>query len=499
MDKRSKIALNEQVVEQIEEAYKGLEVSEPQIDINSDLKSYVDSLEFEEEHERETKVDGWIKKTVGAILTKWAAIYAPNSQLLKQANDEISKLSTLKSKEQNNIDSLGTKIADKREEKRIKRDIINSHKLRVIDNQKIDLSEEKKKAMIALFFSFVIAIGTYMYFMHTQINIKWSTMAKTEKVSQVKEMLLGGALNQYSAFEAKIRIDDTTDETIPLDAITLKDLGGITVENIHLAPKPTIMQAVLYDPSLLSLAFISFILIMFGKITAILYEKLTYPRWMYISLWILLAVTMLSAIMSVSYLEGKQIVKSSLVDQSQSIELKIKNIRDSQIAGFGGDLDTDTSKDKTPEIINKLEREGKELRDRLSEVTNDIGSFKTIMMILFFLSEIFVGSLGWISYAEYIEKRMRVSIDGGGELTHLENELDEIENDIRELEQNVEESEGKISKATDLESRLKSIQKNLFSTAKMNELRQEHLDQALAQGELVLQNAIHSWKKAEKV
>ena len=496
MAQMNNIAINTQVVEQIETAYKGLEVSEPSIDIKKDLEGYVNSLEYEEVHERENKVKNWIEARVSAILTIWAGSYAPSSQLLQKTNTEIDSLEKLKADEQRNIYNIQDEISKRKLEVHRKEDDINEHKVRLNTNRTIDIKEEWKRAKMLLFFSFFIAIGTYVYFINSQINIKWSTISKSEKVAQVKEMLIGGALNQYSAFDSVIRVDDTTDRIIQLEDLKLSDLSGITVDNIYLAPKPTILQAVFYDGTIISLAFISFILILFGKVTAILYEKIGYPRWMFIIIWILFAFLLSSAIFSVSYLDEQQIYKTTIIDDIQRQEGKISKIKEENTAGFGGNggYDKPDSTVVNPKIV-KLEEEIRKKRIELKEIIKNIGSFKFITMILFFLSEVIVGSLGWMSYSEYIEKRTRVGANGEDVLTQLKDELKELENKIIQLTKDAQSSQQKIADATGLESRLVSIKSKLFSTDKIHNIEKQHLDKAIADGLLLLQQAKHKWQK----
>lgn len=496
MDQMNKIAINTEVVEQIERAYKELKFTEPKVDIDKELNTYVNSLEYEEEHERENKVIRWVTDRVSGILSTWAASYAPSSQLLQKTNTEIDSLAELKKDEQRNIYNTQAQIATKNEEKQRKEEAIDTHKVRINETKTIDLNEEKKKAIGLLLFSFFIAIGTFVYFMNAQINIKWSTISKSEKVAQVKEMLLGGALNQYSAFERHIRVDDNSDETVPLEQLKLSDLSGITIEHIDMGPTPTVMQALKYDMSLFTLAFISFILILFGKVTAILYEKIGYPRWMYSLLWIMFGLILVAAIFSVSALDEKQIYKNSLIGDMQKLEIQLKNEKDSQVAGFGGGYESDTAKSKSAEEI-RIEKEIEGVREELKVLIASIGAFKFWTMILFLFSEVIVGSLGWISYAEYIEKRVRVKNSGGDVLEQLQDEFKAIHEKIVLLTNQVKQSQERISQATGLESRLVAVKSNLFSTAKIHNIEKQHLDSALAQGRLALQTAVHRWKASE--
>jgi len=496
--KKSNIAINKEVVNQIETAYKDLAFKEPEIDIQKDLQKYVNSLEYVKEHEREGKVTSWIKGRVNKILLVWKGKYAFSSELLKQTDQEIDALDTLKREEKLNIGNNKTKIEEierliKSQEKKI-----NQH--RIDDTTEIDLDYEKMKSMVLLVFSFLIAIGTYIYFMQSTIDLKWSVISKSEKVAQVKEMLLdksSPAINQYSAFDNYIALDDD-DNIIPIDKLKLEDLAGITVENIDFAPTPTLSQSLSYDISILFLALISFTLILLGKLTAILYEKIKYPRWMFIITWILAFIVLIGAIYTTASLAGEKIKKTVIIDDLQALNIELEKIKLEDMSGFNSGFDNETEDEvKKPRII-KLEKLIDEKNIELKNSIEYISDFKVIIILLFLFAEVIFGSLGWMVYAEYIEKKIRVNSGGQDNLTQLENELKILNDKVLILDSSIKEFEMKIQEATGLENKLVSIKSKLFTTSDIAKIENEYLQSEIVEGRRILQQAEYDWWKKKE-
>jgi len=499
--KKSNIAINKEVVNQIETAYKGLAFKEPEIDIKKDLKEHVDSLESVKEHEREGKVTSWIKGRVNKILIVWKGKYAFSSELLEETDEEIDVLNELKRTEQVNINNTETEIGVVKNLKTRKIKKINDQKREITDTTKIDLNYEKMKSMVLLVFSFSIAIGTYIYFMQSSIDVKWSVISKSEKVAQVKEMILDKnhpAINQYSAFDNYIALDDD-DNIIPIDRLKLEDLSGITVENIDFAPTPTLSQFLSHDISILFLSLISFTLILLGKLTAILYEKIKYPIWMFIIAWILASVVLIGAIYTTASLAGEKIRKTVIVDDIQALNIKIEAMKLENMSSFGGGFEDDPAGQvKNPRII-KLEKSIDEKNIELKDSIKYISSFKVITMLLFLFAEVIFGSLGWMVYSEYIAKRNRVNSGGQDKLMQLENELRELETKELILKTNVNESEMKIKEATGLKNKLVAIKSRLYSTADIERIENNYLHAEIVEGKRILQKAEHTWwEKKEK-
>ncbi len=490
--KMNNIALNSNVVEQLENTYNEFEFSEPNIDIKEEMSDYVESLEVEDDHDRESKLKSWVESKLSHFLRIWEGKYASGSELLKTANTEIDSLNKLKIDEQSNINNIQNKIADKESEKDTKQTNIDIAKQDMIGSTKIDLKSEKRTVKILIIISILLSVGTYLYFMQAQTEVKWSTISKSEKVAQVKDMILNGASNQYSAFYEYIATDDD-DTIVPLDDIKMSDLGGINTQNIQIAPKPTLGQSI--SIATLAFAFISFLFIMLGKVTALAYKKLGYPRWMFMLTWIAAALVMFGGTYIMSSLGEKQIIKVNLTDSIQDLNEKVTKIKLSNESAFGGGYEEDnTQKAKDPEII-KLEEEIAEKQKSLDAVILSIGNFKFWMMALFFIAEIIFGSIAWMSYEEYIQKKLLVAHSGQDVVDQLETELSKIKTDIETLEQGAAEKQKRIAEATNLESRLISLKAKLYSKNDIHNIAQDYIKSKIAEGQTMLQRGKLNWSR----
>jgi hypothetical protein len=490
--KMNNIALNSDVVEQLENTYNKLEFKEPDIDIKEEMSDYVESLEVEEDHDRESKLKSWVENKISHLLEIWEGKYESGSELLKTANTEIANLVTLKEKEQNNINNIQSKIADKESDKDIKQKQIDIAKQDMIGSTKIDLKSEKRTVKILIFISILLSVGTYLYFMQAQTEIKWSTISKSEKVAQVKDMILNGASNQYSAFYEYIATDDN-DNIIPLDNIKMSDLGGINTKNVQIAPKPTLGQSI--SVATLAFAFISFLFVMLGKVTALAYRKLGYPRWMFMLTWIAAALVMFGGTYIMSSLGEKQIIKVNLTDSIQDLKEKVIKIKLSNESAFGGGYEDDTTQKVEDPEISKLEAEIAEKQKSLDAVIVSIGDFKFWMMTLFFIAEIIFGSIAWMSYEEYIQKKLLIAHSGQDVVDQLEIELSKIKTDIETQEQDAAERQRRIAEATNLESRLISLKAKLYSKNTIHNIAEGYKKSKIAEGQTMLQRAKLNWSR----
>jgi len=487
--------INSEVIDELEKEYNNLKFKEPEIDIQEDLLRYISSLKYVEEHDREDRMISWIRSKINPILTTWEKRYTATTMLLTKVATEISAFTGLKGKETINIHNTQSLIRAKEEEKIIKMNDINAQKTLIVKTELINLDFEKSKATTLLFFSFLIAIGTYIYFMHAQIDIKWSTVSKSEKVAQVKEMLLDGAINQYSAFDKFIPMDNNGN-IIPPDKLKFQDLAEITEDNIYLAPTPTLFQYILYDFSVISLAFVSFILIIFGLVTSTIYQKLGYPKWMLILIWILTAMVLSGAVYSISSLGEKKIIQTRIIDDIRKYHLEIKKIEIINGGFFGTDNGTIGSPKqiKNPKIV-ELEKKMEDKERDLTEIVDSMGSFKFITMFLFLFAEVLVGSLGWIAKVEYIKKEMEFKHSGQDVLEQLQKEFKYIEDEIEGLNKSIQTSQDKIMEATRLEHRLVALRGKLFSPSDIHTIGQQHLEREIANGQLILQEKINLWRE----
>jgi predicted nucleic acid-binding Zn-ribbon protein len=491
MKDMNNIAMNDEIYEQIESSY--IEYKEPEFDIKNDMQIYIESLKPIPATQRENKLKNWISAKVKPILTAWERKYAGGDQLLNNIQVSIDNLKDLKYTEQTNIDNLQSKITTYENAKsRIENKIQNSVK-KLDSNKKIDLKYEKMKAIMFLVVSFLIAFGTYTYFIKGQIEMDWATQSQGQKISTVKEMILNGEKNYYNIFSQYIVNDD--DEPISIDNITnASQLSRINGENIYEAPSPTIWQGIKYHPSFLLLSVAAFLLILMGKIMAIIYEKLNYPRWMFYLVSALAAVVLIGAIVSTSSLNSLKTEKTFLKDQIKEVATQIEDIK----------FSTDLSRGRRGAVhsnnteIKELKKKLNEYKDKSQNLNKEIGNYKFKMMLLFIFSELLIGSIAWMTYAEYIEKKMRLNSGESGNLENLKENKKKIEDDIKELKKSIEEKNDRINKATGIENKLTALQGKIHSNAEIKNIAQQHLHSLLADGDTMLLVAESKWAQEDK-
>ena len=495
------IAINKDVIEQLEKSYENVGFEHPIIDIDNDLSEFVQSLEHDSDHERKNLVTEWVEAEVRPMLSEWKGKYSQNSNLLDNANTETSKLAQAKKTDQTNITNMQSKIGDLQDKLKRKEEEIEENNRTAQKNKKIDIKYERMKAVMFLVISFIIAIGTYFYFAQAQVNIKWATMANADKVSKVKELLVDYKVrNQYSAFYDEISQDDDGD-TIPLDKLSDKDLVGITVNNIYKSALPSISQYMSIDFSIIALAFSAFLLILLGKVTAIVYEKLGMPNWMYYLLYALAILVISGAVISTSSLGDKQVKRTQLINDIGNANNEVKKIEEKE------EEESDTrgyedENDENPKVINpkilELTQKIEKLNEELDRVNTSIGDFKFITMLLFMFSEIIIGSLAWIAYAEYIDKKRKLSIGAQGTHKILEDELTNIKEKIKEINENIKLSQDRMTLATNLENRLTVLKTKLYSKNEIENMAQQHLSKQISRGLTKLKLAEGNWRKGEE-
>jgi hypothetical protein len=496
MSTMNKIAIDEQIVEEIEKTYKDLGFEKPNIEIEKKLISYIESLSHLDKHERAHHVEAWIKAQITPTLSEWEMKYSQNSDLLHKASIEIQKLEHAKKQDQVNMDNIQSELADKKSSKRVIEENIKNYKLDHEGRKRIDIKYEKMKATVLLVFSFLIAIGTYIYFANTQIDINWSTMDNNTKVGLVKKLIVDEkSMTQYSVYSHSI--EDEDENIIPIDKITSQDLDSIKSENIDLAPTPSLWEYASIDFTIIILAFSSFLLILMGKITATVYEKLKMPNWMYYLIYLLAIGVLVGAVVANSSLSEhksqKSILKNEIVQIDKAITIIKEDAEDS--APRGGSWDTASSEIKENPKLEKLKSEKRKKEKKIFELNKSSANFKFIMMMLFMFAEILIGSMAWIAVAEYVQKKitLRNSVDGYIDILH--DDLKKIDADIEKFHKEIDEYQDRIGIISSLEHRLTALKSKLHSKDSIKNIAQQYMDKHLSNGISALQQAESRWVK----
>jgi hypothetical protein len=495
----NQIAIDPQVIENLEATYKDLGFEHPSIDVQKDLLAYIESLEHLDEHERQHRVEAWIKAQITPNLSEWEAKYSQNSDLLHRASSEIQKLEKAKKRDQVNMDNLQSNLGDLEDEKKLKEKEIKSHRKDNEGKKKIDIKYEKMKATILLVFSFLIAIGTYVYFTNTQISINWATMDDSEKTAKVVKLIKNIKSEEaHAGFSGLIKDDDNLIPVTEINDTHPANLAFIIRENIDLASTPSLSDYAQIDFTILILAFSSFLLILMGKITATVYEKLGMPNWMYFIIYGLAILVLIGAVWANSSVDSYEKSKNPLKNEIFAIDKKITTINENEDdGGFSSDFETEnTPKIDNPKII-ELQNQRKELKVKITELNNSMSSFKFTMMLLFMFAEILVGSLAWISYAEYIDKKIKLSSNGQGLYDILKEELEHMVQEIKTLIKDIAEYQDRIALVSSLEHRLTALKRKLHSKDNIKNIAQEHMEKEIYKGIAKLQIAESKWVKGK--
>lgn len=72
----NQIAIEPKVVDELESTYQDIGFTPPNIDIENSLNIYINSLENVEKHERQHRIEAWIKAQLNPNLTVWESKYS---------------------------------------------------------------------------------------------------------------------------------------------------------------------------------------------------------------------------------------------------------------------------------------------------------------------------------------------------------------------------------------------------------------------------------------
>lgn len=285
MQGMNNVALNNDAYEHLQESCEKVKFKEPEIDIEKDMQRHVDTLKRVDESIRKSNLTFWITTRLKPRITQWKQRYAGCNNILNTIHTQMNNLDNLQHSEQININNIENQITTKITDKSRKKIEIENLEQDNVNTQKIDIGYEKKKAAIFIIFSIIIAFATYTYFIDNQISLKWATKTSEEKADIITELVREGDVKyiNYLLREHKECLrDEDTDKVFKMERIKNNiDLSCIDTTSLQNAPKPNMLESFSSQPILFILAFTAFLLLLMGKVTAIVYEKMDYPNWMF--------------------------------------------------------------------------------------------------------------------------------------------------------------------------------------------------------------------------
>ena len=473
---------NPKIVEQLENVHKNVKYEDPVFEHHDRLKEYIDTLQYEEDTVREMKVTQWIKPVLNQRLNLWRTKFSENSELIKNALSEKNKIETKRNQNIRRVGEIDTDVEKTQKEIAQKEQDKQQYYRDGLQTQKIDIKAERLKVSLLLIFSVIVAIGTYVYFANSQSAIYWTTMPAAEKVGIVKTYILEGSQTYINAFSDSINIPENRD-------LTLADLNGIDISNINQAPKPSLLQYFSKDPTVIFLAAGAFMLILMGKITAIVYEKLKSPNWMFFLNFILAFLVLTGAVFAMASITKKDTQLNALRTQIAESKQDIKREQDNSFS-FGSGFEDET--EESPEL-KKLKSKLVQQEEEYAVIKTSFNNFKFSSIILFMFTELLIGSLAWITHAEYIEKRMELKTGTQGHVDLVIQEIEYLENKIKTLLEEKNELENVNNLAADLIHRINAALSDIISTEKIEHLAQDFMEQEIELAKQILQKARYEW------
>jgi len=496
------IALNDDVYEQLKNSCEQIKYEDPSIDIEEDIKRYVNTLKIDDKTVRESKLEAWISAKIQPKITQWKQKYSGANNLLNNIHTQINNMSKLLHTEQANINNIQNQITSKVNEKSLLSTELKNAEHDEVSSQKINLPYEKKMAITFIIFSIVIAFATYIYFVNNQISLKWATKSPQDKKSIIIKLVQQGDIG-YINYVLKEHPgcfrDEDTDKVIALDRIKkTTDFSCINTNKLEDAPKPGLTQAFSEEPILFVLSFSAFLLMLMGKATAIVFEKLKYPNWLFYLFYGLAGVVLISTSVVSSSLSSLQIEKDQIVKQISSMHIKKNTI----IKEYQDTHDPDEYEDD-PGILDRLP-EIQEIKKKIKEeepkkliVDEKISQFSFWISLLMMFTELVMGSIAWMTYSEYIKKKQEVEIGGQGRIKKLKEEDKDISNEVSKLEALIVEKQQRINKATDLQGKLSILLGGVHTNEQIENIAYSFEQSIIANGKSMLQEAQMIWYKEQ--
>lgn len=497
------IPLNEEVYEQLKSSCEEVKFEEPKIDIDDNLENYIESLEYIEPHEREILLQEHIEHTIKPSFLQWKRQYAGNNTLLQNIRTQINNLKTYNNNLKTSINNLRNKITDGYNEIALKNEQINDAEHNIVSTKKIDLKYEWKKAFIFITFSIVVAFATYIYFLDNQVNLKWSAKTPQDRAIAIEQLITEyhdeGYINyiastQDNCFTKYRNDDDRLDKQRLLEDLEYVDLSCIEPNLLVNAPTPSISSIFTINKKLLFLAFSAFLLMMLGKIIAVIYEKIGYKNWIFYTFSTLALIVVLLTTYVNSSLSSLDIEKSQIEKAISSLDAKINKIKKDYENGMEYDED-EPDKWKKFTVTVKTKKELHEQESKLPAMEKNISSYSFLVSLLTMLAELAVGSVAWMTYADYIKKKQEIEISSGGYIETLKKEKSELETLIKEYKEEIIGKEAHAEKAQELSGTLSTLIGSIHSNEEIEAIIQSYEDSIIAKGKAMLRVAVTRWRK----
>lgn len=503
MQEMNNIPLNEEVYEQLKTSCEKIKFEKPNLDIDDNLKKYVESLEFEEAHTREISLQEHIESTIKPSLLEWKRKYAGNNQVLQQIRTQINNLKNYNKNIKIEITNLKNAITNKYDEITLKKDQIDEAEHNIVNSGKVDLKYEGKKAFIFIAFSIVVAFATYIYFLDNQVNLKWSAKTPQNRAMAIEKLITDyhneGYINYIARTQdncfSKYRDDDgKLDKEKLFENLDYVDLSCIEPNLLVNAPTPSIFSIFTINKKLLFLAFSAFLLMMLGKIIAIIYEKMGYKNWIFYTFSALALVVVLLTTYVNSSLSSLDIEKSQIEKTISSLDTKINKIKKDYEKSYEFDEDEPDKWKKFTTTV-KSQKELQEEESKLPIMEKNISSYSFWVSLLVMLAELAIGAVAWMTYSDYIKKKQEKEISGGGYVERLKEEKLELESLITEYKKEIIVKEANHERANDLSGSLSTLLGSIHSNEDIEEILQSHEDSIVAKGKAMLKEAVARWRK----
>lgn len=497
------IPLNEDVYEQLKASCEKVKFEEYKLEIDDDFENYVESLEDTEPHEREIHLKEHIEHTIRPSLLQWKRQYAGNNVLLQNIKTQINNLKTYNNNLKIDINNLKSAISDKYHEITFKNDQINDAEHNIVSSKKIDLKYEWKKAFIFIAFSIVVAFATYIYFLDNQVNLKWSAKTPQDRAMAIEKLITEyhdeGYINyiastQDNCFSKYRNDDDRLDKKKLLEELEYVDLSCIEPNLLVNAPTPSISSIFTINKKLLILAFSAFLLMMIGKIIAIMYEKMGYKNWIFYTFSILALVVVFLTMYVNSSLSSLDVEKSQIEKSISSLDTKINKIKKDYETSMEFDEDEPDKWKKFTETA-KTQKELQQQESKLPIMEKNISSYSFWVSLLVMLAELVIGAVAWMTYSDYIKKKQEVEISGGGYVETLKKEKSELETLIKGYKEEIIEKEANADKAQELSGSLTTLLGSIHSNEEIEQIFQSYEDAIVAKGKAKLKSAVQRWSK----
>jgi membrane protein implicated in regulation of membrane protease activity len=268
----------------------------------------------------------------------------------------------------------------------------------------------------------------------------------------------------------KYRNDDgKLDKKKLFEDLDYVDLSCIEPNLLVDAPKPSIASVFTINKKLLFLAFSAFLLMMMGKVVAIVYEKIGYKNWLFYTFSGLALVVLFSTIYVNSTLSSLDTEKSQIEKGISSLESKITKIQKEYENSIQFDED-EPDKWKNFKITAETQKKLQKEKIKLPKIEKNISSYSFWVSLLVMLAELVIGAVAWMTYSDYIKKKKDVEVSGEGYVERLKQEKEDLESLIKQYKEQIIEKETNDEKAQELSASLTTLLGSIHTNEEIEEI-----------------------------